>query len=242
MIHFHGTPLGMDAENGARMLSGRHALVPFPAPSALSYVREVCQSYCVDNGSFSAWASGTPITDWLPYYRWVESLDGPLDFAIIPDVIDGAEKENDALVKSWPLGFLGAPVWHLHESLARLSWLVREWPLVCLGSSGEFSQPGSEGWWSRMAEAMSVACNESGIPRTKLHGLRMLDPAIFSRLPLYSADSTNAGRNAGNPTQWRGTHVPPDKAWRGSVIAARTEAHQAAPRWIPSPQLTLGVG
>jgi hypothetical protein len=232
----------MDAENGARMLAGRHALVPFPSPSALQYVREVCQSYCVDNGAFSAWQNGTPITDWLPYYRWVEALDGPLDFAIIPDIIDGSEQDNDRLVKEWPLGFTGAPVFHLHESLPRLKWLAREWPLVCLGSSGKYAEPGTEGWWARMAEVMAAVCNESGIPRTKLHLLRGLDPALFTRLPLYSADSTNAGRNAGNPTRWSGPYAPPDKAWRGSVIAARTEAYQAAPRWIPSPQLTLEVG
>lgn len=242
MIHYHGTPLGMDAAQGTKMLAGRHALVPWPAPSSLEYVQEVCSSYCVDNGAYSAWVKGKPITDWVPYYKWVATLSGPLDFAIIPDVIDGSEKDNDRLINEWPLGPLGAPVWHLHESLSRLAWLVRSWPRVCLGSSGTYSEPGSESWWRRMEEVMSVACDANGIPRTRLHGLRMLDPAIFTRLPLHSADSTNAGRNAGNETMWRGRYEPPDKAWKGILIAARIEAHQSAPRWVPSPQLTLEVG
>ena len=33
---------------------------------------EVCQSFCLDNGAFSAWQSGAPITDWSGYYAWVD--------------------------------------------------------------------------------------------------------------------------------------------------------------------------
>ena len=229
----------MDDASAAKVLAGRHALVPFPDPSQLAIVQEVCSSYCVDNGAFSAWAAGEPVTDWTPYYKWVDSLGGPIDFAIIPDVIDGSEADNDRLIEEWPLGHLGAPVWHLHESLARLEWLVRKWPRVCLGSSGTYSDPGSEGWWRRMGEAMKVACFPDGRPRTRLHGLRMLDPALFTRLPLHSADSTNAGRNAGHPDRWKGMYAPPDKAWRGIVLAARIEAHQSAVKWTPPSQMNL---
>ncbi len=45
-----------------------------------------------------------------------------------------------------------------------------------------------------MAQAMAQAC-DLGRPRVKLHGLRMLDVEVFSRLPLASADSTNVARN-----------------------------------------------
>jgi hypothetical protein len=39
------------------------------------------------------------------------------DFAVVPDVIDGTEADNDALLTEWPLGwFFGAPVWHMHET------------------------------------------------------------------------------------------------------------------------------
>jgi hypothetical protein len=49
------------------------------------------------------------------------------DFAIIPDVIDGDEAANDALINLWPWireKHMSAPVWHLHESLDRLMRLA----------------------------------------------------------------------------------------------------------------------
>jgi len=42
---------------------------------------------------------------------------------------------------------------------------------------------------------MEVCCDADGMPKTKLHGLRMLDPVIFSHMPLSSADSCNVARN-----------------------------------------------
>jgi len=45
------------------------------------------------------------------------------------DIIDGDEGANDALLDEWPMPtWFGAPVWHMHESLARLERLAFEWP------------------------------------------------------------------------------------------------------------------
>jgi hypothetical protein len=50
------------------------------------------------------------------YYRWVEAgrTHPGFDFAIIPDVIDGSEEENDDLMGEWPF-FDGVPDYHLHD-------------------------------------------------------------------------------------------------------------------------------
>ena len=240
-IAYHGLPMtGSDAAVTAVVLPGRHAFVSFAEPSQLPLARELCASYAVDNGAFSAWRSGRPITDWRPYYDWVNTLDGPLDFAVIPDVIDGTEEENDALVEQWPRYHQGAPVWHLHESLDRLGRLVDEWPRVCLGSSGAYSTPGTVPWWSRMEEAMAVACDADGKPFAKLHGLRMMDPDLY-RIPFHSVDSTSVARNTAIDGAWKGRYAPPTKGWRAVVLAARFEHQQAAPRWVPSSQMNLGV-
>ena len=45
------------------------------------------------------------------------------------------------------------PVWHLHESLERLQRLARCWRTVALGSSGQWSSPGTGVWWKRMGIA-----------------------------------------------------------------------------------------
>lgn len=240
MIHYHGTPCGATREDVARFLAGRHALIPWVRPEDIGTAAEVCQSFCLDNGAFSAWKSGEPITDWSAYYEWVDlwRRHPAFDWAIIPDVIDGDEAANDALVVRWPFGNVGVPVWHLHESLYRLEQLCVGWNRVALGSSGKWSTPGTRGWWQRMREAMDVVCDLEGRPLTKLHGLRMLDPAIFSALPLASADSTNAVRNSSLIRRF-GMYSPPNAFTRMSIIAERIEAHQSPAIWVRDKQRLL---
>jgi hypothetical protein len=237
VLHYHGTPCGGTRDEVARFLSGRHALIPWLRDEDIGTAAEVCQSFCLDNSAFTAWKQGEPIKDWGAYCDWCKLWLGHpgCDFAIIPDVIDGTEEQNRTLLAKWHKRMgarYGAPVWHLHESLEWLALLCDSYPRVCLGSSGEWATPGTDGWWRRMAEAMAVCCDESGKPKTKLHGLRMLDPAIFHRLPLASADSTNAVRN-GNQVKRFGMYCPPSNGARQGIIADRIEAHQSAALWVP---------
>lgn len=236
MLHYHGTPI-TPTTAAARALAGGHAFVSFRRPDQLGIAIEVAQSFACDNGAFSAWKSGEPITDWSEYYAWIDGLHRypSFDFAVIPDVIDGTEADNDALLEQWPWRqrqpHIGAPVWHMHESLDRLYILASEWPRVCIGSSGEFSQVGTPQWWARMSEAMDVICDQDGRPMCKLHGLRMLNPKVFTKLPFASADSTNIAQNVGIDSKWKGTYTPASKESRAQVMRERIESHQAATHW-----------
>lgn len=237
MIHYHGLPI-TPASAAAKVLQGRHGFVSFANPEQLPIVIECCQSFALDNGAFGAWMSGNPITDWLPFYHWVsENMNNPgFDFAVIPDVIDGDEKANDKLVKECPLPpYMMAPVWHMHETVVRLQWLARAYPRVCIGSSGDFSEVGTYLWWARINEALNAIIDKKGQPICKLHGLRMLNPDVFTRIPLSSADSTTVGRNIGIDNAWKGTFMPPDKDWRAITLASRIESHNSASHWIPQP-------
>jgi hypothetical protein len=167
------------------------------------------------------------------------------DFALIPDVIDGTEDDNRALISRWMMRWhgqdafiVGAPVWHLHESLEWLAHLVRVFPVVAIGSSGQWKQPGTASWWKRMGDAMSVACDADGIPKCRLHGLRMLDTEIFTRLPLRSADSTNAAVNSSSASRF-GQYVPATSSQRAAVIADRVERFNSAAAWHGSGQCDL---
>lgn len=237
MTPYHGTPI-TPSTAGLRAINAGHAFVSFRHPEQLGMVIDVCQSFAVDNGAFSAWRSGNPITDWRPFYEWVAELHRypSFDFAVIPDVIDGDEEANDALLAEWPwrenAPWVGAPVWHLHESLDRLERLAFAWPRICLGSSGEFATVGSKAWYVRMAEAMDVLCDKSGRPICKIHGLRMLDPDVFTRFPFASADSTNIGQNIGIDSKWRGPYTPATKESRAQVMRERIEAHQSPTFWV----------
>lgn len=234
MIPYHGLPITPETA-AVRVLTGGHGFVSFAEPRNLALAAAVCQSFAVDNGAFAAWRAGTPIVDWGPYYQWANEcrLVPSCDFAVIPDVIDGTEEQNDTLLDRWPLGRFGAPVWHMHESLERLKRLASRFDRVCIGSSGAFAEVGTPAWWGRMAQAMQVVCDSDGRPLVRLHGLRMLDPDVFTRLPLASADSTNVGRNIGIDAAWRGTYQPPTKEARADVLRARIESQNAPTRWVP---------
>lgn len=233
MIHYHGSPITPDTAAASAYTAG-HAFVSFGHPHQLGLVASVCQSFAIDNGAFGAWRKGAPIQDWGPFYEWAATCKRipSCDFAVIPDVIDGGEEDNDALIAEWPLPrWFGAPVWHMHESLQRLERLAAAWPRVCIGSSGEFATIATTAWWGRMAQALRVICDDDGQPLVKLHGLRMLNPDIFSRIPFSSADSTNIGRNIGIDQAWRGTYSPPTKEARAAVMRARIESVNAPARW-----------
>lgn len=238
MIHYHGSPI-TPGSAALRAYEAGHAFISFSTPDQRDLAAEVCQSWAGDNGAFPAWRSGKPIKNWSPFYEWAQEckLYPNCDFVVIPDVIDGSEADNDALLWEFPLpAHFGAPVWHLHESLNRLERLMADYPRICIGSSGEYSRPGSEIWWSRMRRALMVLCNKEGRPLVKMHGLRMLDQRIFTKIPFSSADSTNIARNIGIDKAWTGSYAPlgdKKKEQRAMQIRNRIEVFNSPERWIP---------
>lgn len=241
MIHYHGTPIGGTLNCKASFLAGRHALVPFPRRDDMGIVAETCQSFVFDNGAFTVWKQGGQL-DVEGYLSWVDAWHRHpgFDWALIPDVIDGDEAANDRLLEQWPAHLEGVPVWHLHESIERLQRLANEWRTVAFGSSGQWAVPGTPGWTRRMNEALASICDEQGRPVCRLHGLRMLDPRIFTQFPFASADSTNAAVNGGSVARF-GMYAPPTAGQRASVIADRIEAHNSAPVWTKGTQMELVV-
>jgi hypothetical protein len=246
MIHYHGTPIGGSRQDTARFLVGRHALIPFGRPDDTGAVLEYCQSFILDNGAFSHWKAGKGQIDFDEYWKWVHSLyqHPGFDWALIPDIIDGSEIDNINWVMKW-LRIGGkakcAPVWHMHESLDWLEFLAHNFQVVALGSSGEYKSPGTTRWWNRIAKAMNVCCDNKGRPICKLHGLRMLDPDIFTRLPLSSADSTNAAVNSGSLSRF-GSYIPPTSSQRTAVIAERIEQNNSSAIWAKvNEQIELAV-
>lgn len=218
-----------------RAFAGRHAMVSFEHPEQIAVAAEICQSVVLDNGAFSAWRAGRP-HDFAGYMDWCRHwLRHPaVEWAAIPDVINGSEEENDELLKSWPLPpAVSVPVYHLDECPSRLARLVERYPRVAIGSSGRYSDPGDRNWWHRMTEVMAQACDADGFPKTKLHGMRMLDPGIFSKLPLASADSTNVARSVGQDGKWSGSYVPQSRALRAQILMERIERHASARLWNP---------
>lgn len=190
-MHYHGTPITPIAK--LYELAGRHFCVSYKAPADVRRVHQIGQSVMLDNGAFSVWKAGS-VADWPGYYSWVDQwLDCPTTWAVIPDVVEGADEVQDALISEWPHGKRGAPVWHMHESLARLLRLIDDWPLVCIGSSAEYAVVLSTSWCRRMDEAWNaIAAKHARTP--KVHMLRGM-ATLGRSWPFYSVDSTDIARN-----------------------------------------------
>ena len=236
MIQYHGGPIS-DPDAAVRVWKGRHALVSWPRAHQLALIQEIATSYCLDNGAFSFWRSGHR-PDWNAYIDWVEAVRTPnCDFAILPDAIGAGADANDKLLEQFshldPSFFV--PVWHMDEPIERLQDLGWWHHRVAIGSAGDYATPATPQWWRRIREAFD-ACSDHGYVIPKLHGLRMLDPNIFSQLPFASADSSNIARNLNLDTKWSGTYAPATKAARALTMLDRVEAYNAPTTWPPQSQ------
>ena len=195
MIHYHGTPI--TPMTALYELGGRHFCVSHAHPADVTRCHQIGQSVMLDNGAFSKWKSGRD-TNWTEYYVWAEKWLGfPTTWAVIPDVIDGGTQLQDALLKEWPFGEKGAPVWHMDEPVSRLLRLVDEWPRVCIGSTSEYATVLSPAWQRRMDECWNeIAKRHRFLPH--VHMLRGMQLS-GRHWPFASVDSTDVAQNHNRP-------------------------------------------
>lgn len=179
MIHYHGTPI--TPRLALTTMTGRHFCVSHAAPNDLAWCIKHGASVMLDNGAFSVWTRGAA-PDWPAFYVWAEAVLAHPHWAVIPDVIDGDEAANDALLADCPLPReWAAPVWHMHESLDRLARLSDGWPRVCIGSSGAYAQPGTQAWAGRIDAAWDMLARTCRRPM--IHMLRAMREASHGHWP-----------------------------------------------------------
>lgn len=194
-LHYHGTPITANAV--MHSTAGACYCVSHARPDQIELADRIGQSVMLDNGAFSKFTKNEP-TDWPAFYAWCERwLARPTTWAVIPDVIDAGSQEQDALLREWPFGERGSPVWHMDEPISRLLRLCDEWPRVCIGSTGEYWKINSAAWEGRM----DAAWNELS-PRHRftpnVHMLRGM-ALSFERWPFASVDSTDVAQNHNRP-------------------------------------------
>lgn len=215
-LHYHGTPITPTAK--ILRIAGRNFCVSHARPDQVELAHQIGQSVMLDNGAYSAWKRGHA-PDWHAYFAWCDRwLAFPTTWAVIPDVIDAGEQEQDALIREWPHGDRGAPVWHMDESIDRLLRLLDVWPRVCIGSTAEYRVVLSPEWDRRMdAVWAAIAQRHNRTPWVHmLRGGLVRD----QRWPFASTDSVNIGQNchAGRP------HNNPEEMAR-RIEAANCPAH-----------------
>jgi hypothetical protein len=218
-LHYHSADI--NPLSAFYAMTGRHFCVSYHYPKNVERCHQIGQSVMLDNGAFSVWRSGAR-PDWSGFYSWADPwLDCPTTWAVIPDVIAGADEDQDDLIRQWPFGWKGSPVWHMHESINRLKRLVDEWPLVCMGSSAQYAVVLSEAWSRRMDEAWNAIGRGRRTP--SVHMLRGMN-CSGRRWPFYSVDSADIARN----------HNRPQNTARG--MADRWDAQQCGVRWEQQPE------
>lgn len=220
MIHYHGTPI--TPITALYELAGRHFCVSHAHPRDVARCHMIGQSVMLDNGAFSKWKSGRE-TNWAAYYQWCEEwLSFPTTWAVIPDQIDAGAQYQDALLREWPFGVRGAPVWHMDEPIERLLRLADEWPRVCIGSTAEYAVVLSPQWKARMNHAF----NQLSKRHRFLPWLHMLRGMQLSgrEWPFASADSTDIAQS----------HFQPQNTPR--KMADRWDAKQCPGRWELVPE------
>jgi hypothetical protein len=190
LIHYHGTPLTPRAK--LLPLAGKHFCVSYAEPRDAGVCMEIGQSVLWDNGAFSAFTQGRAV-DWATYYHWLEPKLGHPHWAVIPDVIDGTVEQQQDLLRRWPFGHFGAPVWHMGLSIIYLLGLAEKWPRLCFGSTGQYWRVGSDSWRRRADEAF----NELAKRHQRLPWVHMLRGMALggSHYPFASVDSANFARN-----------------------------------------------
>ncbi len=191
-LHYHGTPITPQAS--MLTLAGKCFCVSHAQPQDVKTAHRIGQSVMLDNGAFTAWKQGRPINDWRAYYDWCDVwLDHPTTWAVIPDEIDAGSQQQDALIREWPHGERGAPVWHMDEPLDRLLHLLDKHPRVCIGSTAEYATVLSGPWERRMDETWdTISARHRRVPN--IHMLRGMQ-LVRHRWPFASVDSTDVARN-----------------------------------------------
>lgn len=240
-IAYHGTPL--TPNDLLLSLRGRHFCVSYYRPDQIEFCDQAAQSLMLDNGAFSAWKANEkrqakglePIVFdrayWAGYHefcrRWCAR---PTTWAVIPDVIDAGEQEQDALIREWPaeLRDRAAPVWHMDERIDRLLRLIDEWPRVCIGSTAEYRIVKSPDWIGRMDEVWDqLAGRRRFTPWLHmLRGMQLLKPAC--PWPFASVDSTDLARNHNRLNRYS-----EQKVWALKQKADRWDQRQCPPEWAP---------
>ena len=198
MIKYHGTPCS-PMKIFYEAFTDKNVLIPYPRPDDMQRALQVCNKIIIDNGAFSVWRKGI-VVDWADFYTWVKKFIDRIEFFLIPDVINGTEKENNDLLERYKanraaLKSKGVPIWHVNESLERLDYLSSRYEYIAFGSAGQYANLGTLAWHSKMNEAMRVVCDNQGLPKVKIHMLRCLDPKLFTQYPFFSGDSTNVAVN-----------------------------------------------
>lgn len=226
-VIYHGTPI--TPNDVLTTLKGKAFCLTYyyRAKFDLNLMQSIASQLMFDWGIFPAWKAGVILDEEYRrgYLEWVGPLlDSPCAWAVIPDMIAEPSQILDALIKEWPHGDRGAPVFHfdaeMSHGLDRLLRLLDEWPRVCIGwTERDLQILGDD--HQRALDLIWNAIEKRHGRRTPLvHHFRGTQLATH-RWPFASLDSTDVARNHNRPQN------------TALAMADRWDAANCPVRWSP---------
>ena len=104
--------------------------------------------------------------------------------------------------------------------------MVERYPRIAIGSTQGFELKTMR-FWNEMRKIFEVVCDQDGVPRVKVHGLRMLDPEIVTNFPFSSCDSAGASILSSFDNGWSFPYAPETKSGRAALYANKVEMSQS---------------
>lgn len=156
-------------------------------PRAVQRIRNENKQVFLDSGAFSAFTQGVEID----IGRYCDYIHENQDIILFPSVLDaigdaeGTWKNQEEMERR---GVRPLPCFHYGEPLDLLRHYVGNYEYITLGGMVPVSTPQLKMWLDDIWR--DILCDESGRPRTKVHGFGLTSLPLMMRYPWYSVDSS----------------------------------------------------
>lgn len=201
----HGTPI--TPKRLLAQLAGHSFCVSYAYPGQLHDVGPMVPKdgiLLLDNGAFTTWRQGREF-DEIGFWKWANAAQAlyPNAVAVIPDKIEGSERDNLLLASRAIRGGLAQfPercmfVWHTNDSMEQLKKACLVFNFLAIGSCAEHDIQRHWPEFSARIKKASAAIDAVEVTagrRPWIHVMRGLGKA-HKFLRFDSADSSNIARN-----------------------------------------------
>lgn len=231
MIHYHGAPCPGNAESQVKFFRHRDALLSYANRKKVSaeVIFDICRSFILDNGAFTYWKNNEE-PKWDDFYCWVENyrFHPRFQWFLVPDIIGGSVEENNKQLVICPMPInITVPVFHVGEPLDRIMMIIEKgYHCIGIGTTPGFELK-SAAFFNEMRKIFETVCNHEGIPKIKVHGLRMLDPEIVREFPFSSCDSATSAMESIFDCKWGHRYFPKTQSGRAALVADYLESSQS---------------
>jgi hypothetical protein len=142
----------------------------------------------LDSGAFSAWSQGVEI-DIQEYIAFIKKNKNFINVYANLDAIGDPEKtlQNQKIMEK--AGLTPIPCYHYGEDIKYFQMYIKKYSYVALGGMVPISSRDLAPWLTNLF--CNYICDESGMPKVKIHGFGMTSLSLMLRFPWYSVDSTS---------------------------------------------------